>query len=493
MSTAARPALAVRSAHETHWAPWAILAVDVLALEAAFGLGLGVRHMLAAWLPSGIGPQQYLGVAIAILLLPVVHYQIGLYPGYLLGPVERLRRRTLATLAVFGGLVAWDNIVERGVLSRGVLLATFAFALILPPLAETAARAMLVRRKRWGISVVVLGAGETGRGIARTLLGEPHLGLKPVAFLDNRPDTWGTAVEGIPVAGPLGLATDFEPRAEAAIVALNDLRQGGLAADDLGVLLQELNFPRVIVVPDLAAMAGLWVTARDLSGNLGGGGNFGCLGLEIKKNLLLRRNTALKRFMDQAIALPLFLASLPVIAIAAVWIKLTSPGPVFYHQLREGFDGRRIPVWKLRTMHLEADRLLEEWLEAHPGDRVEWRRYFKLRSDPRVLPVIGRLLRRTSLDELPQLWSILKGEMSLVGPRPFPDYHLEQFASEFRSLRTRVLPGLTGLWQVSARSDGDVATQQALDTYYIRNWSPWLDLYILARTVAAVLLARGAY
>jgi Undecaprenyl-phosphate galactose phosphotransferase WbaP len=492
MSTAARPALAVRPAHETHWAPWAILAGDVLALEAAFGLGLGVRRMLSGWLTYNIGPQQYLGVAIAILLLPVVHYQIGLYPGYLLGPVERLRRRTLATLAVFGGLVAWDNIVERGVLSRGVLLATFAFALILPPLAETVARNMLVRRKRWGIPVVVLGAGETGRAIARTLLREPHLGLKPVAFLDDRPDTWSTQAEGVTVAGPLGLATDFEPRAEAAIVALNDLRQAGLAADDLGVLLQELNFPRVIVVPDLAAMAGLWVTARDISGNLGGGG-FGCLGLEIKKNLLLRRNTALKRFMDQAIALPLFLASLPVIAIAAVWIKFTGPGPVFYRQMREGFDGRRIPVWKLRTMHLEADRLLEEWLEAHPGDRVEWRRYFKLRVDPRVLPVIGKLLRRTSLDELPQLWSILKGEMSLVGPRPFPDYHLEQFASEFRSLRTRVLPGLTGLWQVSARSDGDVAMQQALDTYYIRNWSPWLDLYILARTVAAVLLARGAY
>src|SRR5580658_1109603 len=213
MSTAARPALAVRPGHSTHWAPWAILAVDVLALEAAFGLGLGVRRMLAGWLTYNIGPQQYLGVAIAILLLPVVHYQIGLYPGYLLGPVERLRRRMLATLAVFGGLVAWDNIVERGVLSRGVLLATFGFALILPPLAETAARTMLVRRKRWGIPVVVLGAGETRRGIARTLLQEPHLGLKPVAFLDNRPDTWSTVVEGVPVAGPLGLAADFEPRA----------------------------------------------------------------------------------------------------------------------------------------------------------------------------------------------------------------------------------------------------------------------------------------
>ncbi len=485
MSTVARPALAVRPAHVTHWAPWVILAVDVLALEVAFGLGLGVRRMLSGWLTYGIGPQQYIGVAIAILVLPVVHYQIGLYPGYLLGPVERLRRRMLATLAVFGGLAAWDNIVERGVLSRGVLLATFAFALILPPLAETMARTMLVRRGRWGIPVVVLGAGETGRGIARTLRGEAQLGLKPVAFLDNRPAMWNTVVEGVPVAGPLGLATDFETRAEAAIAAVGDLGAGGLAKNEIGALLQELNFPRVIVVPDLAAIASLWVTARDLGG--------GCLGLEIKKNLLLRRNTALKRFMDQAIALPLFIASLPVMGIAALWIKLASRGPVFYRQMREGFDGRRIAVWKLRTMYRDADAVLEEWLESHPGDRAEWSRYFKLRHDPRVLPGIGRLLRRTSLDELPQLWAILNGEMSLVGPRPFPDYHLDQFSSEFRSLRTRVLPGLTGLWQVSARSEGDVGVQQALDTYYIRNWSPWLDLYILARTVAAVLLARGAY
>jgi Undecaprenyl-phosphate galactose phosphotransferase WbaP len=479
MSTATRAQIAVPAFAATRWASWAILATDVIALEASLGLGLAIRRMLAPWLAHAIGIEQYFAVAIGILLLPMVNYQLGIYPGYLLGPVERLRRRTLATLAVFGGLVAWDNIVARGVLSRGVLLATFVFALVLPPLAESMARNALVARKRWGIPAVMLGAGATGRLLARTLLREPQLGLVPVAFLDNRPEAWNKVIEGIPVAGPLGLAPDFERRAEAAVVALGDLDR-----DDAARMLRELNFPRVIVIPQFTGVASLWVTARDLGG---------CLGLEIKQNLLMPRNLALKRLMDRLIAMPLFLMSLPVIAVAAGWIKLASRGPALYCQIREGIDGRRILVWKLRTMHVNGEQLLEPWFNQHPEARVEWSRHFKLRRDPRVLPVIGKLLRRTSLDELPQLWSVLKGEMSLVGPRPFPDYHLEQFRPEFRDLRTHVLPGLTGMWQVSARSDGDVEVQEALDSYYIRNWSPWLDLYILARTVGAVLFARGAY
>jgi Undecaprenyl-phosphate galactose phosphotransferase WbaP len=479
MSTAARAKIAAPSFQPANWTPWAILAVDVAALEAALGLGLAVRRMLAPWFTAAIGVEQYFAVAVAILLLPIVHYQLGIYPGYLLGPVERLRRRTLATLAVFGGLVAWDNIIARGVLSRGVLLATLVFALVLPPLAESLARKALVAHKRWGIPVVMIGAGSTGRLVVRTLLSEPQFGLVPIAFLDNRPDAWNQALETVPVAGPLGLAQDFEQRAEAAIVALADLER-----DDVATLLQELNFPRVIVIPQFSGVASLWVTARDLGG---------CLGLEIKKNLLVPRNLALKRLMDRAIALPLFLMSIPIMAAAAVWIKLISRGPALHCQMREGIDGQRIAVWKLRTMHVHGERLLESWFRDHPADRAEWSRYFKLRRDPRVLPWIGKLLRRTSLDELPQLWSVLKGEMSLVGPRPFPDYHLGQFPAEFRALRTRVLPGLTGMWQVSARSEGDVEVQEALDTYYIRNWSPWLDLYILARTVSAVVMARGAY
>ena len=173
--------------------------------------------------------------------------------------------------------------------------------------------------------------------------------------------------------------------------------------------------------------------------------------------------------------------------------RLVSGGSALYYQVRGGEAGRSIRVWKLRAMRPGAEGLLADHLREFPEARQEWQRYFKLKKDPRILPGIGHLLRRTSLDELPQLWNVLRGEMSLVGPRPFPNYHLEQFQPEFRSLRAKVTPGLTGLWQVSARSNGDLKTQEALDTYYIRNWSPWLDLHILARTIRAVIFSDGAY
>ena len=148
---------------------------------------------------------------------------------------------------------------------------------------------------------------------------------------------------------------------------------------------------------------------------------------------------------------------------------------------------------KLRTMHADAESLLLKHLSENPEARLQWQQYFKLKDDPRIVPAIGGWLRRTSLDELPQLWSVLKGEMSLVGPRPFPCYHLDEFDAGFRALRAQVLPGLTGLWQVSGRSNGDLKVQEAMDTYYISNWSIWLDLHNLARTIHVVLLGKGAY
>jgi len=200
----------------------------------------------------------------------------------------------------------------------------------------------------------------------------------------------------------------------------------------------------------------------------------------------------LKRGLDVALVLLSAAVYLPLIGLAALAIQLVDRGPVFYAQERRGLGGRRIRVRKLRTMYQDSTARLERHLAETPAAREEWSRFFKLRHDPRVLPWIGGLLRRSSIDELPQVWNLLVGEMTLVGPRPLPDYHLAAFDGAFRHQRQTVVPGLTGLWQVAARSDGDAMVMRRLDGFYIANRSLGLDLQILLRTVAVVLVGRGA-
>jgi lipopolysaccharide/colanic/teichoic acid biosynthesis glycosyltransferase len=298
-------------------------------------------------------------------------------------------------------------------------------------------------------------------------------------MLDDDPAKWGITVEGIPVFGPLASVRQFEGEAKTVLIAIPSLKRERLAD-----LVQSLSFPNIIFIPDLFGIQSLWITSRDLGG---------VLGLEVRKNLLVASNRLLKRVLDCATALPLFLLAAPFIAACALTIKLISPGTAFFRQEREGRNGCRITVYKLRTMSPSAERLLNEYFESHPEAKAGWLENYKLKKDPRVLPGLGWFLRRYSLDELPQLWNVLRGDMSMVGPRPFPYYHLESFGDSFRTLRSSVPPGLTGLWQVSTRSDGNLHVQQMEDTYYIRNWSLWLDIYILLRTAQSLFAPKGAY
>ena len=200
-----------------------------------------------------------------------------------------------------------------------------------------------------------------------------------------------------------------------------------------------------------------------------------------------------KRLMDLAGGLVGLLAAAPLLCVSAVAIVLNDRGPALFAQAREGHEGRTIRVWKLRTMLVDGDAVLAHHLLAHPTAQQEWETYFRLANDPRTLGRLGRVLRRFSIDELPQFWNVVRGDMSLVGPRPLPAYVLDTLPAEFVRLRRSVRPGLTGLWQVSGRSDGDMAELVRMDTEYLKLASFALDLRILARTPAIVLTGVGAY
>jgi lipopolysaccharide/colanic/teichoic acid biosynthesis glycosyltransferase len=201
-------------------------------------------------------------------------------------------------------------------------------------------------------------------------------------------------------------------------------------------------------------------------------------------------NSVLKKVIDYALCIPLFIFSLPIMCIVALAVKIVSPGPTLFIQERIGLNGQLIKVIKFRTMYTDADERLKTYLQKNPEREAEWLQFFKLDNDPRVIPWIGTFLRKSSLDELPNLWNVLRRDLSLVGPRPFPHYHLAEFDHEFQQLRQTVWPGITGLWQVKR---GDTDVQIFLDTYYIRNWSIWMDLKILIYTIPVVLFAKKAH
>lgn len=201
---------------------------------------------------------------------------------------------------------------------------------------------------------------------------------------------------------------------------------------------------------------------------------------------------ATKRLIDCLTVICAAAVALPLVLLSVVAIKIADPGRAFYWHNRVGRGGAVTPILKLRTMYGDAEQRLERHLQNNGEALAEWQNFCKLHDDPRILPGLGHFLRRTSLDELPQLWNVLRGDMTLVGPRPFPAYHIARFDPEFQKRRASVTPGLTGLWQVVARSDADLERQQALDLLYIENRSFWLDLYILIQTLPAVLSGKGA-
>lgn len=214
-------------------------------------------------------------------------------------------------------------------------------------------------------------------------------------------------------------------------------------------------------------------------------------GVRVEESLLQPWPMLVKRSIDFVVAISALVALLPLIAFIAIAVRLSSKGPIFYAHQRIGRAGRLFKAWKFRSMVANADQVLNDYLEQHPELKEEWANDQKLKNDPRVT-WIGKLIRKTSLDELPQLWNVVVGEMSLVGPRPIVESEIEKYGDTFRDY-LRVAPGITGLWQISGRNNTTYGERLAYDEFYVSHWSPWMDLYILFRTVKTVLFCEGAY
>lgn len=474
---AAEPKAALRPVRSASAAGAMLQAVTLAGTDGALlaaALTLG-RHLFG--LP--VSDQLYRSFQARVWLAPLVLAALGAYPGYAVHPARKLRLRVLtvavAFLALLADLAVWHPEALGAV---PAFAACHLAAMVLWPVGSRLAEGWLQRRGWWGTPVAVLGTGREAGALIRTLRAEPALGLVPAGCFDDGWSQPGTRLEGVPVLGPLAAAPRAAAWTRIALVACPDL-----ARADLARLVANLPIRRVLVVPDMDGIQSMWLRGADL------GGRFA---LDLRRQQLVRRNRLLKRALDLGAGALLAAACAPLVLALAALVRLASPGPAFYSQVREGQDGRRFRVWKLRTMHRDAQERLDRHLAASPAARAEWEQHFKLREDPRILPGIGQVLRRTSLDELPQLANVLRGEMSLVGPRPFPHYHLAAFGPDFRRLRRSVPPGMTGLWQVSARQGGDLRDQERLDSFYIHNWSFWLDLDLLLRTVAVVVRGTGS-
>ena len=425
-------------------------------------------------------PELYLDLLPLVVLFVAGYARAGLYPSLGLGPVETLRRVSFVT--IFGFLVvASFSFAFRlpHLYSRITFGIAFVLSLFLVPLGRVALFYVARKWNWWAEPVVIIGTGRRAARVTRDIKRASHLGYRAAAIISGgtTPPAY-QEFEGVPIVGGL----EMVPRLAACGIRVAFLEVDHPHTRQILDQLQQ-SFRRVILLHEFDDLPVEGVQVRNL-GNL--------VGIEYTNNLLRPINQTAKRALDLVLGTAAFVLLLPITLVAGLLVLLIDGRPIFFRQSRTGLAGRTVHVPKIRTMRRDAEHQLAEVLDSNPAARDEWESRYKLREDPRLIPGIGRFFRRFSIDELPQLWSVIVGDMSLVGPRPFPAYHLEKFTPGFQELRQRVRPGITGLWQVTVRSDGGIEEQEGFDTYYIRNWSVWFDFYVLSRTIVAVASGRGA-
>jgi Undecaprenyl-phosphate galactose phosphotransferase WbaP len=430
---------------------------------------------------GGINFKSFVTYWPYVLVFIIVFQILSLYPGISLAPAEELRRFCIGSFMAHGGIIMsryiehhdWDSITAA-------LIISFVFSTIILLIARSITHWLLHVTRLRGVPAVIYGSGGTGKMVVDSLLRSSRTGYIPALILDDDPGGANEYRE-VPIIHDTSIGSEIVSRykIKMAMVAMPDLDNKGLK-HIMNTSVSAFRYSSYI--PDFVSATNIWMSVRDFGG---------ILGLATSNKLKMAWNLWIKRFMDLAIVIFGGILILPFLLVLALLVKLSSPGPVLYGHKRLGINGKYFTAYKFRSMVMDADERLQKLFESDPEIKKEWEKNHKIQNDPRVT-AIGKFLRRTSMDEFPQLINILKGEMSLVGPRPIVDEEVDRYGEDFGWIFS-VKPGLTGMWQVSGRSQTDYATRVLYDTYYLRSWSVWLDIWILFMTFGVVIRGKGAY
>lgn len=366
--------------------------------------------------------------------------------------------------------------------SRPYMVLIWFFCFVFLALGRYIAKKMLIAINMWQLPLVIIGAGKTGEMLFEVFESDAGLGYKVVGLIEDR-EIDLDKFKGVPVIGTFSTVVQAVQQTGVKNILI---AAPGLAREELVSLIYRLQpyVKNITFIPDLF---GIPVGAMELDTLF----DEKTVLLTVRNNLSRWYNRYLKRFFDIMATSVGGLIIGPIFVIIALIIYFSSRGPVIFAHKRVGKDGKTFNCYKFCTMVPNSQEVLKAFLAANEDARLEWEQDFKLKNDPRVTK-IGEILRKTSLDELPQLINVLKGEMSLVGPRPIVQEEVAKYG-DYISDYYLVRPGITGLWQVSGRNNIDYPTRVRMDSWYVRNWSLWLDIVMLFKTVRVVLKREGAY
>jgi Undecaprenyl-phosphate galactose phosphotransferase WbaP len=464
------------------WTRFILLFSDFFSIGVSAWLALGVLKLMnLKWESSSIlliGPLW--------LAFGGLYTLVGLYRSRGVNQVEELRQLIITTTMIFLSLFTFNTWMGDPRFPAVFFAFCWTIAIILIPLSRTIVRRLGASIGIWGEPVVIIGNGKLGCKIIRYLQKNPGCGMRPVMVIDGSTQNTTDKIEKdstIPIIPfdewPASSASELRFGISTAIVATPDLPA---SISDLIAHGEHLGFSNIITVSEQFNTRNVGLVPLDFGG---------VLGLEERHYLLNSLEDRQIRIFDLFLIISSLPILIPLILLIMIAIKLDSKGSVFYRQTRIGKGARKFEVIKFRTMVENADEVLGKFLDENPEMRAEWNADHKLKDDPRITN-IGKLLRKTSLDELPQLWNVVKGEMGLVGPRPIVKEEIKCYENRFKYY-VQVPPGITGLWQVSGRNDIRYKHRVSLDEYYVRNRSIWMNLHILVRTVSAVIRRQGAY